>query len=182
MHHRAADDDAIPTERLILRPHRPTDLDAYAPLWLAGADEPAFTPRLDREGAWARLLRLVGHRQVFGFAPWVVEERTSGRIVGEVGLARFHRGLGARFDEAAEAMWIVAHEVRGLGHGREAMAAAIGDFDRRFPGGRSVCMIDPENAVSLRLAEGLGFRPYDRAMRHGRELVLFERVGAGTGG
>ena len=53
---------------------------------------------LDLEGAWARLLRLVGHRTVFGFAPWLAWERSSGRLVGEVGLARFHRGLGADFD------------------------------------------------------------------------------------
>jgi len=43
---------------------------------------------MTREDGWARLLRQVGHWQIFGFGFWVVRERTSGRHVGNVGLAR----------------------------------------------------------------------------------------------
>ncbi len=168
-------DAAIVTDRLILRTHRPTDLDAYAPLWTATPTGISFTPVLDREGAWARLLRLVGHRVVFGFAPFVVVEKATGYIVGEVGFARFRRGIGPEFDDVPEAMWIVAREMRGKGYGGEAMAAAVGRFDTRFPGGRSVCMIDPANTVSLRLAERLGFGAFGRTTRHGVDLMLFER-------
>jgi RimJ/RimL family protein N-acetyltransferase len=168
--------ETIVTERLILRAHRPTDIDAYAPVWAPSPDGVSFTPVLDGEGAWARLLRLVGHRDVFGFAPFVVEEKATGRIVGEVGFARFRRGIGPHFDDAPEAMWLVAREARGQGYGGEAMAAAVAWFDARFPGERAVCMIDPTNTVSLGLAERLGFTTFDRTTRHGLELVLFERT------
>lgn len=168
--------ETIVTERLILRAHRAADIDAYTPLWAPPPDGVSFTPILDAEGAWARLLRLVGHRRVFGFAPFLVEEKATGRIVGEVGFARFHRGIGAHFDEAPEAMWIIAGEARGKGYGGEAMAAAVAWFDGRFPAARGVCMIDPANTVSLGLAGRLGFRPFGRTTRQGLELVLFERT------
>lgn len=171
------DPTEIATERLILRAHRAEDGDGYRALWTPPAAGPAFTPVLDAEGAWARLLRLVGHRAVYGFAPWLVTARASGRIVGEVGFARFRRGLGADFDADPEAMWILAEDCRGTGFAREALDAAIGALDRRFPGGRSVCMIDPRNAASQRLAETVGFRPFRQAMRGDHEVGLFERTG-----
>ena len=170
------DEPAIETARLILRPHRVEDIDGYAPLWTAPPQGRSFTPVLDAEAAWARLLRLIGHRAVFGFAPSVVTERGSGRIVGEVGFARFRRGIGPGFDAAPEAMWIVAREVRGIGYGREAVTAAVARFDACFPVTRSVCMIDPANTASLRLAADLGFTAFGRTTRHGAELVLYERV------
>ena len=171
------DGETIVTERLILGPHRAADLDGYAPLWVLPPEGRSFTSVLDREGAWARLLRLVGHRQVFGYAPFLVRDRASGEIIGEVGFARFERGLGADFDTAAEAMWILAPQARHGGIGTEAMTAAAAAFDARFPGARSVCMIDPINTVSLRLAARLGFTAYRGVMRRGMELDLFERIG-----
>lgn len=165
---------AIETERLILRPHRAEDIAGYLGLWLPPTDGPAYTPVLDEEGAWARLLRLIGHRTVFGSGPFLVTEKAGGAIVGEVGFAHFRRGMGADFDGAAEAMWILTADRRGRGHAREAMTAAVVDFDARG-GGRSVCMIEPTNAPSLALATRLGWRPFRRGLHHGTEVVLFER-------
>lgn len=171
-------DGIVATERLILRPHRPDDLDGYARLWAPPAEGPAYTPVLDREGAWARLLRLIGHRQVYGFAPLLVVAKDTGQIVGEAGFARFERGMGPAFDAAPEAMWILAADRRGEGLAREAMAAAAADFDRRGIARRSVCMIDPTNAPSLALAARLGFRRFGTAERHGVAVTLFERFSA----
>lgn len=168
--------EAITTERLILRPHRPDDLDGYALLWLPPTDGPARVPVLDREGAWARLLRLVGHRAVFGFAPWLVTEAATGAILGEAGFARFERGIGPGFDDDAEAMWTLRPEHRGRGLAHEAMAAAVADFDGRAIAPRSVCMIEPDNTASLALATRLGYRRYGEALRHGRAIDLLERV------
>ncbi len=173
-----AEAGAIETERLILRPHRAEDIAAYAALWAPPAEGIAYTPVLDEEGAWARLLRLIGHRAVFGSAPFLVTEKAGGRIVGEVGFAHFRRGMGSDFDGSAEAMWILAADRRGSGYAREAMAAAVGDFDGRG-GGRGVCMIDPTNAASLALAARFGFVEFDRRVRGGHDVVLFERVRVG---
>lgn len=164
----------LATEQLILRQHRSDDIDAYARLWLPPAEGPAMTPVLDAEGSWARLLRLIGHRTVFGFAPWLVTDRRSGEIVGEAGFAVFRRGLGPDFDDAPEAMWILVPEARGRGLAVEAMTAAAAAIDRRGIA-RTVAMIDPINAPSLRVAERLGFRVFGDGIHHGTTMRLHER-------
>lgn len=88
----------LTTARLLLRPHAIGDEALYRAFW--GADVPqiegltAITP-LDAELAFARLLRFIGHWSAYGFGPFVVEERATGRIVGEVGFAHMRRGNGA---------------------------------------------------------------------------------------
>ena len=42
---------------------------------------------------WARLLRYAGLWALMGFGYWAVRETATGRYVGEVGLAEFHRDL-----------------------------------------------------------------------------------------
>ena len=39
-----------------------------------------------REEAWARLLRYAGHWALLGYGFWLVEDRTTGSFVGEVGV------------------------------------------------------------------------------------------------
>src|SRR5271156_932079 len=43
----------------------------------------------------ARFLRYVGHWSLLGFGYWVVEEKTTGNFIGEVGFADYKRGLPA---------------------------------------------------------------------------------------
>jgi RimJ/RimL family protein N-acetyltransferase len=167
--------ETIETPRLLLRAHRTEDAEGYAALWRPPADGPVHTPVLDAEGSWARLLRLIGHRAVFGFAPFLVVERETGGIVGEAGHARFRRGLGPSFDGSPEAMWILLPERRGRGLAEEAMRAAIDDLVRRIGVTRSVAMIDPTNAASLALAGRLGFHHFGEGDHHGTRMRLFER-------
>ena len=54
------------------------------------------------EEVWTRLLRYAGHWALLGYGYWAVIEKSSGRFVGEAGLADFHRGEVAtrrRFDD-----------------------------------------------------------------------------------
>ena len=44
---------------------------------------------------------------------------------------------------------------------------------------RTVCMISPENAPSVRLAERVGYRPYARADYKGSTVDLYERPRVG---
>jgi len=57
---------------------------------------------------------------------------------------------------------------------RERAALAWTDAYRLAP--RTVCMISPENAPSIRLAERVGFAPYAVTTYKGADVTLFQRM------
>lgn len=120
-----------------------------------------------------RLLRYAGLWAILGYGFWVVRERGSGRFVGEVGLADFHRDV--EWGRDPECGWVVARWAQGRGYATEAVAAALAWRDQSLPGGRTVCMISEENLASLRVAEKCGFGYFRDADYHG-PVKLFERV------
>jgi RimJ/RimL family protein N-acetyltransferase len=139
------------------------------------------------EEAWARVLRYAGLWALVGFGYWVVRERATGRFVGEVGLADFRRELAPPLDPplagAPEVGWVLAPWAHGRGFATEAVRAALAwadgrAADPRLASGRAVCLIAPENAASVRVAERCGFRPAGRAAYKGEATLLFERAGA----
>ena len=169
----------IETNRLLLRPHKIEDFRDYLSLWKqrspAGDQAPNAQP-LGEEEAWSRLLRLIGHWTSFGFGPFLVLDRMSDFIVGEVGFAHCHRGHEPVYDEVPEAMWRIDHAAQGIGIATEAMRATIGWFDEQHKTKRTVCMIDQSNASSLRLALRLGFHEFAKAIYRENQVVLFERL------
>jgi RimJ/RimL family protein N-acetyltransferase len=166
-------DNTIETERLILRPHRAEDFDDLAALWA----DPEVTRFIGgrpstAEESWARLLRYGGLWGLLGFGYWAVRERATGRFVGEVGFADFHRGLG--FDGVPETGWVLAPRAQGRGQAGEAVRAALAWADARS-WLRTVCIIDPDNAPSLRLAEACGFREVRHTTYKDHPTIMFER-------
>ncbi|MFC3215726.1 GNAT family N-acetyltransferase [Novosphingobium panipatense] len=129
-----------------------------------------------REDAWHRLLRYVGHWSLFGYGMFAVFERGSGSLIGEVGLAQFQRGLGADFDADPEAAWLFAGKAHGHGYAIEAMETLMGWFDGTRPEERCVCMIDTENAASVRLAERLDFQAYRSTEYRGASVTQYHRL------
>jgi RimJ/RimL family protein N-acetyltransferase len=167
----------IETTRLRLRPHQIADFNRYLPLWVLPEPPGTHAPvQLTPEEVWARLLRFVGHWSHFNYGLFIVEDRVSGELVGEVGLAHFMRGLGPRFDEAPEAAWRVLATRRGAGIAQEAMSAALGWFDRTITARRTVCLIHAANEASVRVATRLGYGPFDHCEFKGLPATLFERV------
>jgi RimJ/RimL family protein N-acetyltransferase len=166
----------LETERLTLRAHALGDYEDCLALWshpdvIRHIGGRAFTS----EEVWTRLLRYVGHWPLLGYGFWRVGEKGSDRFVGEVGFADGRRGLGPEFDGFPEAGWVLAPWAQGRGYALEATRAALAWGDARF-GGRTVCMIHPENAPSIRLAETCGYREFARTAYHERPTVLFERL------
>lgn len=164
----------IHTERLILRPHRVADYDAYLQIWTQPDPSP-FAFQLDAENTWYRLLRWVGHWTHFGYGLFVLEDRASGALLGEAGFAHFRRFIDGRFDTAPEAAWRVVQSRRGEGLAAEAMDAALEWFEAQSRASRTVCLIHPTNAKSLRLADRLGFVEYGRAVYREETNILLER-------
>ncbi|MES5043653.1 GNAT family protein [Rhizobium nepotum] len=169
----------LTTARLVLRPHVITDEALYRAFWSADVHPiegvRSIAP-LDPELAFARLLRFIGHWSAFGFGPFVVEEASTGRIVGEVGFAHMRRGNGTDFDGVPEAMWKIDAELTGKGVATEAVATATEWFDGSGISQRTVCMIDPLNTPSLAIAARFGFRPFRDTTFRDSPVRLFERV------
>lgn len=171
----ATDAPALETERLFLRGHRAEDLDDCAAMW----GDPEVTRYIGgkpsrREETWGRLLRYVGHWSLLGFGYWVARERSSGRFVGEIGLADFERDITPPFGGAPEAGWAIATWASGKGYATEGLRAVLAWADERFP--RTVCMIDEGNVASVRVAAKCGYHEWQKTAYHGTPTVLYERI------
>ena len=130
--------------------------------------------------AFARLLRNAGSWALWGYGTFMVRRRGAGRIIGNCGVFRSHRGFGAAqgLDNVPEAGWIVHRDCWGEGVAREAMEAALDWFDATHGRQRIACMIEQGHAASDRLAGQLGFVAYGRQESEGSApLVLYQRPG-----
>jgi len=147
----------LDTTRLILRAHRRSDLDAVAEMWgdMEVARHISGKPST-REESWARLLRYGGLWNFLGYGYWAVEEKASGRFVGDVGLANFQREMEPPLGDLPEAGWVLSPSVHGKGYATEAVRAVLdwSDANLKTP---VVCILAPENPASIRVAEKSGF-------------------------
>ena len=167
----------IETENLRLRRPEIDDLDAIHAMrsdlnvvrFLGGR-------ALNREEAWHRLMRLVGHWALRGYGMFAVVEKGSGALVGEVGLFDGCRGLSPDFDNAPEAGWILASAAHGKGYAGEAAAAAHRWFAATHGERRSVCIVAPENLASFRVAHKLGYKSFGQVDYQNRPVVMLERI------
>jgi len=125
--------------------------------------------------SWMRLLNYAGHWNLLGFGYWVVEEHATGRFVGEVGFADFKRGLDPSLAGVPEVGWALAAEMHGRGFATEAVRAAVSWGDSNFRSDRTFCIIDPENAASLRVASKCGYSEVRRFDYNDSPTILFER-------
>ena len=95
--------------------------------------------------------------------------------MGEVGLAHFARGLGETFDPFPEAAWVLATGGHGKGYATEAVVAAHDWIARTQRPARTVCIVHPDNAASLRVAMKLGYVSFGEAEYRGASPTMFER-------
>lgn len=166
----------VETPRLVLRGHVASDLADSAAIW----GDPETTRHIGgraftREEVWRKILQVVGHWSLLGFGYWAVTERATGRFVGEVGFASFERELDPPFGRAPEAGWVLAPWAHGKGYATEAVRAGTAWLSERLGPVRTVCMIDPGNLPSIRVAEKCGYRRWAETTYHGDAVILFER-------
>jgi len=170
----------VETARLILRAHGAADYDACVAMWadplvvrhISGVPStPAQT--------WMRLLTYPGLWGILGFGYWAVEERASGAYIGDVGFADFRRELVPSIAGIPELGWVIAPQAHGKGYATEAAGAALAWADANIDAARTVCIIDPANLASIRVAEKSGFREVTKTTYKGEPTVLFERLRAG---
>jgi RimJ/RimL family protein N-acetyltransferase len=169
---------SIDTDRLALRGHRLDDFADCAAMWA----DPEVVRHIGgrpftAEEVWSRLLRYAGHWALLGFGYWTIRERESGRYLGEAGFADFRRDIDPPFGDAPEIGWALAPQVHGRGYATEAVRAITAWGDLHLGGQRTVCMIDPDNHGSIKVADKCGYRRFARTSYKGSPSLLFERSG-----
>jgi RimJ/RimL family protein N-acetyltransferase len=175
--------DAAPTletDRLLLRAYRREDFEALHAMWsdLLVMRHVLGRPSTEEE-TWARLLRYAGLWPLLGYGYWAVEDRATGRFVGDVGFADFRRDMTPSFGEAPEAGWVLASWAHGQGFATEAVRAAHTWSDTHLDGvGHTACMIAPQNGASINVALKCGYLQTGRGTYKGHEDLLFRRTNA----
>lgn len=170
---------AIPvleTERLILRGHRADDFADCLALWT----DPGVTRFIGgrpstQEELWGRLLRYIGHWDLLGFGYWVVVEKATESFIGEIGFADFKRVIEPSLDGIPEAGWALSPQAHGKGYATEALRAVLAWGDKHFGPIRTACIISPENAPSIRVAEKCGYREFQHTTYKDSPTIMYMR-------
>ena len=166
----------IETQRTILRAHRMGDFDAYATMWA----DPVVTrfiggkPRT-REESWMRFLRHAGLWSLLGYGFWAIEEKATGRFVGEAGFHDLKRDMEPSIEGIPEAGWALAPAAHGAGLATEIVSRVHVWGDETFGRTRTVCIIDPENTASQNVARKCGYSEVTRTLYHDAPTILLER-------
>jgi RimJ/RimL family protein N-acetyltransferase len=167
----------ISTNRLTLRAHCAEDFAALHAMWTEPAVYEFITGRPSTpEESWGRLLRYAGHWKLLGFGYWAVEERATGRFVGEMGFADYHRAMMPSMKNTPELGWALSPAVHRRGFATEALSVIAQWGDRNFKVKRTACIMAPENLASLRVAAKLGFIEDRRTTYNGAPTVLMYRT------
>ena len=144
------DGPVIQTERLVLRVPRIGDFDAYAAM-AQDADNMRFIGgAMPRAVAWRKFLQVPGAWLLQGFAMFAVEERATGRWLGQLGPWQPEGWPGT------EVGWGFDRAAQGQGFATEAGVAAVDWAFDHLGWSEVIHSIHPDNLPSQALARRLG--------------------------
>ena len=166
----------LETERLILRAVRASDLEPLIEMWCEPkvyefiAGKPST-----REDCWRNILRDIGQWQLLGYGFWILEEKATGNMVGEVGYLDCKRDIVPDMEETPELGWALFTAFHGKGFATEAAKEIVAWADRNLVQKVTACITAPENAASNNVAKKLGFRQIAETTYKGEPTLLFHR-------
>ena len=174
------------TARLRLRPWRIDDVTAYAAL--LGDDEvmrylgsglryrakraasAAVATVSDLEARRA-VRKLIAHWERLGFGEWAVEEKGSGRLIGQVGL-HLQKDWTAE-PVKVEVGWLLLRDAWGKGYATEAGTASLRDGFERVRLERIISIALVENRRSVRVMERIGLSLAGRTRWRRNDVVWY---------
>jgi len=158
----------LETDRLKLRGWRNEDFDEFAEL-CADAEVMRFIggKAVDRLEAWRQFAFHVGHWELRGYGHWVVEEKSTGRLVGRVG---FLNPVGW---PAFEIGWTLKREFWGKGYASEAARRALQYGFNELDKPHIISLIHPENKASIHVAERLGETLEGKTELFGHDVLIY---------
>jgi ribosomal-protein-alanine N-acetyltransferase len=149
----------LQTERLLLRHLEPEDLDDLVALY-SDPEMIQFIPdasttlaEIREELAWFHH----GHPKYPELGLWATIDKASGQFIGRCGLLPWT--IDGRFE--VEVAYLIDKAYWGQGLGTEAAQAILSYGFETLQLPRLVCLIDADNAASIRVAEKIGMT-FDR--------------------
>lgn len=173
---------ALETQRLRLRAFELRDLPAACAMW-ASPEVVRFVGGRARSESevWSAFSRSYGHWALLGYGYLAILDRRTGEYFGQIGFLEKLRDVSPSHVGTPEVGWALAPGAWGKGIASEALMAVLAWSDEALEADRTVCLIDPENAASLRVARKCGYQ-HEASVRLGPSPSLrFERFAAGTG-
>jgi RimJ/RimL family protein N-acetyltransferase len=157
------------TERLLMRGWRDEDFEAWTriladPLVAQGIGHPTgMTPG----EAWRHMAAMAGHWELKGFGNWVLEDLSTGEVVGRAGPYEPAGWPGL------EIGWTVGRDHWGKGYAPEAAREAARWVHDVLGADHFISVIDPANARSIRVAEKLGEKLEGEFSYAGFDLLVY---------
>ena len=144
----------LTTRRLLLRPWRDEDAEAFAAMF----DDPAvmefLMPQTDRAAIDAIVGRVRAHFDRHGFGWWAAELQDTGAFIGLIGLV--HIPFEAHFTPAVEVGWRLASAYWGQGYATEGARAALEAAFTQLGLSEIVSITVPANMRSRRVMQRIG--------------------------
>ncbi|CAM3372279.1 GNAT family N-acetyltransferase [Occultella aeris] len=143
----------IETDRLTIRHPVEVDRDRFVAMFTDEAFTVFSDGVHDAVSANARFDGMLLLVDAVPYAKQPVIERATGAIVG-------YTGVGTAVVDGLDRLewgWRFVPEARGRGYATEATTALLASADR-IADGELLCLIDPRNAASRRVADKVGFR------------------------
>ncbi|MDX6511818.1 MAG: hypothetical protein QOE36_1322 [Gaiellaceae bacterium] len=193
----------IETHRLRLRPWSERDVEAYAEIigdpdvvhYLGSGRRyrlkrvaAAIVARFSRLEARRAIRSLNAHWARHGYGEWAVEEKATGRLVGQVGL--HYHGDWVAEPTKTEVGWLFARDAWGRGYATEAAAASLVHAFDRLELDRLVSIALIGNERSIRVMERIGLARAGETHWRGSDVVWYalerdewerQRAAAGNG-
>jgi len=139
----------LETERMILRGPKDSDFEPFAEFSASkrsiGVGGPAT-----RAEAWRAMAMMIGHWEMRGYGMWWLEEKSSGKAVGRVGLWN-PEGWPGR-----ELGWVVYAGYEGRGFAYEAAVASRDHAYGELGWSELISLVAPNNKRCLALCDRLG--------------------------
>ena len=147
---------SLSTPRLLLRPWRDGDLEAFAALNADPEVMRHFPACMGREDSDALAARIHAHFAEHGFGQWIVERRDDGAFLGVLGVQ--HVGFEATFTPAVEIGWRLNRAFWRQGYALEAARAVLQYAFAQLRLTEVVAFTVPANLPSQGLMQRLGMR------------------------
>lgn len=139
----------LETDRLILRTHIESDIDAEIAFYQTDAAQ-FVGGRKSAEDTWRYISMMMGHWALRGYGYWALEDKDTGVYHGRVGLW-FPRNWLER-----EIAWTLMPSAQGKGYATEAAEAARAYAYDVLGWDTAISQIDPANHASKAVARRLG--------------------------